>query len=148
MPFNLQIAAKVTGVARIQDNPQLHESITMNRTSRRHTPTLAHPPLHQLAVAALASLSAGNALAQDDSYTYFGLGGGQTRGHLEERGLTNRVSTPPPGDYSNHSLATDRRDAGYKVFLGYKLNRYVGFELGYFNLGKGTQVTTTPPRAR
>ena len=30
--------------------------------------------------------------------------------------------------------------------MGYQLNRYVGFELGYFNLGKqGTQVTTTPP---
>ena len=29
--------------------------------------------------------------------------------------------------------------------MGYQLNRYLGFERGYFNLGKrGTQVTTTP----
>ncbi len=98
-----------------------------------------------MALAALAVLGSGNALAQSDSYYYFGLGGGQTRGDLEERGITNRVSTPPPGGYTNYSLATDRRDAGYKVFLGYQLNRYVGFELGYFNLGKqGSQVTTTP----
>ena len=98
----------------------------MNRLSRRQTPTPAHRPLHLLALAVLAtmsSLSAGNALAQDDSYAYFGLAGGQTRGDLEERGLTNRVSTPPPGGYTNYSLEADRRDAGYKVFVGYELNR-------------------------
>ena len=118
----------------------------MNLKLHRHTPTPPSRPLHLLALAALTLLGSGHALAQSDSYTYFGLGGGQTRGDLEERGITNRVSTPPPGGYTNYSLATDRRDAGYKVFLGYQLNRYVGFELGYFNLGKqGSQVTTTPP---
>ncbi len=117
----------------------------MHLAPHRHPPTRPAGPLHLLALAALALLGSGNALAQSDSYTYFGVGGGQTRGDLEERGITNRVSTPPPGGYTNYSLATDRRDAGYKVFLGYQLNRYVGFELGYFNLGKqGTQVTTTP----
>jgi len=144
-PFNLQRAANVNGVARIEDNLKLQGNTIMNPTCRRQTLTLSPRPLHLLALAALATLSAGNAMAQDSSYYYFGLGGGQTRGDVEERGLTNRVSTPPPGGYTNYSLATDRRDAGYKVFLGYQLNRYVGFELGYFNLGKqGTQVTTTP----
>ena len=73
----------------------------MNSPFRRQVATLSHRPLHLLALAALASLSAGNALAQDDSYTYFGIGGGQTCGDLEARGLTNRVSTPPPGGYTN-----------------------------------------------
>ena len=95
----------------------------MNPTCHRQMPTLSHRPLHLLALAALAALSAGNALAQDDGYTYFGLAGGQTRGDLEERGLTNRVCTPPPGGYTNYSLEADRRDAGYKVFVGYELNR-------------------------
>jgi len=108
-------------------------------------PAVSPRPLQLLALTAVAALSGGNALAQDDSYYYFGLGAGQTRGDVEERGLTNRVSTPPPGGYTNYSLVTDRRDTGYKVFMGYQLNRYFGFELGYFNLGKqGTQVTTTP----
>ena len=117
----------------------------MNITPRRLCPTSKTRPLTLQALATVAALSAGSALAQSDSYYYFGLGGGQTRGDLEERGLTNRVSTPPPGGYTSYSLETDRRDTGYKVFLGYQLNRYVGAELGYFNLGKqGTRVTTTP----
>ena len=95
-------------------------------------------------------LEAAQAVAADDGEVSLngtrgaGLGAGQTRGDLEERGLTNRVSTPPLGGYTNYSLVADRRDTGYKVFLGYQLNRYLGFELGYFNLGKQGTVTTTP----
>lgn len=117
----------------------------MTPTSPRLGPISNSHRLQLLALAALCALAASDARAQDGRYFYFGLGGGQTRGDLEERGLTNRVSASVPGGYTNYSLVTDRRDAGYKVFLGYQLNRYVGFELGYFNLGKqGTFVNTTP----
>ena len=99
--------------------------------------------LHLLALSALCALAGGNAVAQEDRYFYFGLGGGQTRGDLDEQGLTNRVSAPVPG--GNYSLVPDRKDTGYKVFLGYQLNRYFGFELGYFDLGKQNfRATTTP----
>ena len=53
--------------------------------------------------------------------------------------------TPPATAFTSTSVATDRRDAGYKVFLGYQMNRYLGLEGGHFNLGKqGFKTTTTP----
>lgn len=102
-------------------------------------------PLRLITLAAFGPLMTGAALAQDSGYTYFGISAGQTRGELDEQRIFNRVVTPPAGGFANNNIATDRRDAGYKVFLGYQMNRYLGLELGYFNLGKqGFNVNTTP----
>jgi|GEM_PF-7082160 len=54
----------------------------MNPTFRRRTPAISPRPLKLFALAAVAALSGGNALAQDASYYYFGLGAGQTRGDV------------------------------------------------------------------
>ena len=104
-------------------------------------------PFKLLALAAAGPLLMGAAHAQtDQGYWTFGIGAGQTRGEFDELSLGNRNSrTVPPNATTSFSIATDRRDAGYKVFLGRQFNPYFGMELGYFNLGKfGWQTTTRP----
>jgi OmpA-OmpF porin, OOP family len=107
---------------------------------------LAVPPT-LVALAASSLLLMGTAQAQmNDGYWTFGIGAGQTRSTFDEAALGNRNSTSvPPNSTTSLSIAADRRDAGGKVFLGRQFNRYVGMELGYFDLGKfGWQTTTTP----
>jgi OmpA-OmpF porin, OOP family len=122
----------------------------MTRTPRTRQPSPRSLTFKLLALAAIAAggpLLMGSAQAQmQDGYWTFGIGAGQTRGAFDEIGLNNRNSTTtPPNSTTSYSLATDRRDAGGKVFVGRQFNRYVGMELGYFNLGKfGWQTTTTP----
>lgn len=103
-------------------------------------------PFKLLTLSVLGGLMASTAQAQSDGYWTYGIGAGQTRGAFDEQSLTNRNSTTvPPGAISNFSIATDRRDAGGKVFFGRQFNRYIGMEVGYFSLGKfGWQTTTTP----
>ena len=105
-------------------------------------------PLRVLTWAAMAvagTLGVGAAQAQD-SYWLFGLGGGQTRGVFNDQALSNtNIGPAPVGGFTNYSIATDRRDAGYKVFFGRQFNRYLGMEVGYFNLGKyGFQNSVLP----
>jgi OmpA-OmpF porin, OOP family len=114
-----------------------------------------HLPFTLLAVATVTQLMMSTAHAQmkmpmgsamDSGYWLFGIGAGQTRGEFDELSLGNRnSSTLPANAATNFSIATDRRDAGGKAFVGRQFNRYLGMELGYFNLGKfGWQTTTTP----
>ncbi len=104
-------------------------------------------PLTILALAAHSALFMSPAHAQmDEGYWTFGIGAGQTRGAFDEASLSNRNRVVvPPNIITSQSIATDRRDAGGKVFLGRQFNRYIGMELGYFDLGKfGWQTSTTP----
>lgn len=101
------------------------------------------------AMATLGTLGTGLAQAQDrysdDLYFYWGLGGGQTRGVFDDQRISDRVASPNGAPFTRYSIATDRRDAGYKVFMGWQFNRFLGAELGYFNLGKyGFANSTTP----
>lgn len=41
-------------------------------------------------------------------------------------------------------ISSDERDNGYKLFGGYQLNRNIGFEAGYFDVGKTTFSATAP----
>jgi OmpA-OmpF porin, OOP family len=120
----------------------------MTRTTPSHTQRRAlhqgSPPLSVLALAAAACLGSFQAQAQD-SYGYIGLGGGQTRAHVDEQRITDSVLTPPVGGFSSYALTQDRRDTAYKVFGGYQFNRYWGLEGGYFNLGKQNFTNTTVP---
>ncbi len=117
----------------------------MNPQSSTPRLALRSVPLRLLTLAACGPLLSAAAWAQDSSYTYFGLGAGQTRGKLDERRIFDSVVTPPAGGFTNYSLSADRRDTGYKVFLGYQMNRYLGVELGYFNLGKQRFTMNTVP---
>lgn len=112
-----------------------HLSSPQDRASRRL-------PLHLIALAVIASLPAGAALAQSDSYNYFGITGGHARGHLDEQRVTEAVIAPGAISYS---LSRDPKDVGYRMFLGRQFNRYLGMELGYYNLGKQRFDNSTTP---
>ena len=101
--------------------------------------------IHNLRLLALASLGATAALAAapalaDESYFYGGLGVATSRGKLDAAGLT--AAQLPVGTVAVSS-AIDDRETAYKVFGGYQLNRWVGFEFGYFSLGKFTTHAVT-----
>ena len=90
--------------------------------------------IHRFSALGLALATAGlaaPALAQD-SYTYFGLGVGQARAHIDD----TRIGEALLGrGLSTAGVAHDERHTAYKVFGGYQFNRYVGMELGFFHLG-------------
>jgi OOP family OmpA-OmpF porin len=96
------------------------------------------------AIAAAALTMPAVALAQDGS-GYFGLSAGATKAkHWCD------TSALPPGA----SLAAcNRRDKGWKMFAGYRMNRVFAFEASFIDFGKrsltataGTQATTVTAR--
>jgi OOP family OmpA-OmpF porin len=73
---------------------------------------------------------------------YLGAGAGQARAKIGD----STVSTALAG--TGASVATITRDEtefSYKLFTGYQYNRYLAFEVGYFNLGSFTFNATTMP---
>ena len=100
---------------------------------------------HRLSTLALALSAAGlatPALAQD-SYTYFGLGVGQARAHIDDTRIAEKLLG---SGLITNAVGHDERHTAYKVFGGYQFNRWVGMELGYFHLGKfDFKADTTPP---
>jgi OmpA-OmpF porin, OOP family len=95
-----------------------------------------------LALAAMATLYAAPALAQDATYYYGGIGVGQARARVDDK----RISETLIGSgLSTTAIAHDERHSAYKVFGGYQFNRYLGVELGYFHLGSfGFSASTVP----
>lgn len=97
--------------------------------------------LGTLGLAALASIS-GPLKAADDAGWYGGLNFGQSRAKIDDARITGGLSA---AGFTTTSIDDDDRDTGYKVFGGYKFNRYLSFEGGYFDLGKfGFTATTVP----
>jgi OOP family OmpA-OmpF porin len=111
--------------------------------------TANHNKLSLISLAAIAALMGSTAALaqatepmQNDSYFYFGLGGGQARARIDD----NRIANTLIGSgFTTTAVSHDERESAYKVFLGYQFNRYVGMELGYFHLGQfGFGATTIP----
>ena len=99
---------------------------------------------HRLSTLALALSAAGLAspvLAQD-SYTYFGLGVGQARAHIDDTRIAEKLLG---SGLTTNAVGHDERHTAYKVFGGYQFNRWFGMEVGYFHLGKfNFKADTTP----
>lgn len=104
--------------------------------------------IHPLRLAALAlagplGLAASlPVVAQDNSYSYFGLSAGQARHKLDEESLSTRALSP--------GIATiieqrEERANAYKLFYGWQWNRYLGAEAGYFDLGRSSFNARTVP---
>ena len=95
-----------------------------------------------LGCASLWSLLGSPAWAQNESYFYGGLGIGQSRAELNEGRLTNSLLGP---GLRATAISNDKRDTGYKAFLGYQFDRYLGLEGGYVRFGDfGVSSPTLP----
>lgn len=100
--------------------------------------------LAALALAAPLGLSlAPPAVAQGDSYAYFGLGAGEGRHKFDEQSLASRALAP---GIAATVLEHDERDRAYRAFFGWQWNRFLGAEAGYFDLGRtGFNASTLTP---
>lgn len=98
--------------------------------------------LHLIGLAALGSIIAVPAFAQDAPYAYGGLSIGQSRAKIDEARITASLLS---GGLTTTSMARDETNTAFKVFGGYQFNRHFALEGGYFNLGKfGFTSMTTP----
>lgn len=80
--------------------------------------------------------------AQNESYSYGGVGAGQSNARIDEYHISDRLITEGA---KQTSMVKDEKDTAYKVFGGYQFNRNIGIEGGYFNLGQfGFKSTTVP----
>ncbi len=82
--------------------------------------------------------------AADDSGWYVGANVGQSRAKIDDDRITSSLLGR---GFSGISIADDDRDTGYKLFGGYKFNRNVAVEGGYFDLGKFGYAATMNPSA-
>jgi OmpA-OmpF porin, OOP family len=97
------------------------------------------------AAGALGLLVSLPAQAQDGSHYYFGLSAGQGRYKFDEASIAARALNP---GISATVLETDERANAYKAFLGWQWNRYLGAEVGYFDLGRSSFGASTVPAGR
>lgn len=92
-------------------------------------------------LATLAGIASPVAVA-DDSGWYGGANIGQSRAKIDDARITSGLLA---GGLTTTSINDDDRDTGYKIFGGYRLNKYFALEGGYFNLGRFGFTSTTIP---
>ena len=94
----------------------------------------------KLSLLALA-ISAGSLAMADDSGWYVGANVGASRATIDDA----RISSDLRGSsFYGASIADDNRSNGYKLFGGYRLNRNIAVEAGYFDLGDFGFKATAP----
>jgi OOP family OmpA-OmpF porin len=95
-----------------------------------------------LGVAALASLAALPAVAQDKNGWYLGGSLGRTGASIDD----NRITSGLAGQGLATSSINDRdTNHGYKIFGGYQFHRNFAVEAGYFDLGHFGYTANTVP---
>ncbi|WP_194756384.1 OmpA family protein [Aliidiomarina indica] len=82
------------------------------------------------------------ALAADQSGWYLGGSGGQAHATIAEQEI---IADLLASGYQTLDFSTDRKDFGYKLFVGYQFNPNFAIESGYFDLGSFEYVATTNP---
>ncbi|MEO6292464.1 MAG: outer membrane beta-barrel protein [Burkholderiaceae bacterium] len=98
--------------------------------------------LSLLSLTAISALLSGGAFAQDSyapgGYYYGGVGVGRSRAMVDNV-MTDKVR-------AGSTITANEADTTFKGFAGYQINRNIGVEGGYFNLGKsGFTANTTKP---
>jgi OmpA-OmpF porin, OOP family len=88
----------------------------------------------------LAALNAQFSVAADSGWLV-GANIGQSRAEIDDA----RISAMLQGQGLDSTISDDDTDIAFKIFGGYKFNKYFALEGGYFNLGQfGYTATTTP----
>ena len=78
----------------------------------------------------------------DDSGWYAGANIGQSRAKIDDARITAQMLVAPT---TSVSIIDDNRDTSYKLFGGYRYNKNVAVEAGYFDLGQfGFTAATVP----
>jgi OmpA-OmpF porin, OOP family len=93
-----------------------------------------------ITIAAVALLSAVPVPAHAEWYG--GITAGESRTKLNADNLNTQFLD---FGYSDAQTQTDTRGAAFRVFGGYQLNRYIGIETGYADLGKSSIRTNVVP---
>ena len=99
--------------------------------------------LRLISLAGLGSLAAASSFAQQEGgYYYGGIGLGQARAKIDEPRITAALLA---SGLTTTGMARDESDTAYKLFGGYQINRNIGVEAGFFQLGKFGFTSTTVP---
>ena len=98
-----------------------------------------------LALAALAALASPLLGAQEvkpNTGMYVGISAGESQATIDNIRITQELLS---SGFATTGMSEDRRDPGYKAYLGFPINPYWALEAGYFDLGRfGFTSTTTP----
>lgn len=79
------------------------------------------------------------ALAADTGW-YGGVNVGQSRTNIDDARISTELQS---AGFATAVTAKDERDTAYKLFGGYRFNRNLAFEGGYFDLGQSSYTSTT-----
>jgi len=94
-----------------------------------------------LSLLVLAAIASPVAVAGDTGW-YGGVNIGQSKAKIDNARITSNLLG---GGLAASSITNDDSDTGFKLYGGYKFNKYFALEGGYFDLGKfGFTATTTP----
>ena len=94
-------------------------------------------------LAGLASLAAAPAFAEPDAgYFYGGASIGQSRSKIDDARITANLQSQ---GLATSGMSNDDKALAGKAFAGYQLDRYLGIEAGYFNLGHFGFTSNTVP---
>jgi OOP family OmpA-OmpF porin len=92
--------------------------------------------------AAVGSLLASVAVADDDAYWYGGFAAGQSRARIDENRITEDLLA---AGLATTQFTRNQTHFAYSAFGGYQFNKYFALESGYFNLGKFSFTSVTAP---
>jgi OOP family OmpA-OmpF porin len=101
-----------------------------------------HPRPTLLALAMLASPLLHAQEGATNTGMYVGISAGESKAHIDNARITQSLLG---AGLVTDSLTEDRKDTGYKAFVGFPINPYWSVETGYFDLGRfGFTANTTP----
>lgn len=107
----------------------------MNKTKR------VVKALSAIGLAGCAVMSSSSAMAAEDGWL-IGINAGQSMSKIDDASIRSQLSQT---GFTTTAITDRDRKTAFKLFGGYKFNRYFALEGGYYDLGEfGYTVTTSP----